>query len=998
MALQGKRKEKGIVTEYDAQLKEIRGQLTDQMKCLDSQVELRSQCLQDLSEFFRRKAEIEVEYSRGLDKLAERFSSKIRNAKEQQGFRKDQKLLSPVNCWYLILEQTRQESKDHVSLSEIYSNNIVLRLSHICEDVSRLSKKAVKTYHMYHLESSIAESKLKEVEKLAEKQMGKSTEQGGGQPGSDNRLQRRSSLRKIEKMKEKRQERYLENQLKCTKARNEYLLNLSVANAAVSSYFIHDVSMLMDCCELGFHSSLGRTLRMYLTAETRVEKSRRAGLNLIGTAIDGLDPQSDKTKVMDLNYNAFCLPHKFDFLPHDQDKVCEVRAVSAVYQELQARFHSLQGSLATAKLETEEINKTVKATLQALQELAANEDLDLPDVFQSSRSTESMKSAGSDSSIKANIGKRRSNQQDTETYYFTKLKEFVTVTGRITKLQAKFEVLKPSVEKGIVEDECRSRLQSTLGRSQRQRRSRPCSQYNQNLFSGDLQLFIKSSGQPIPLVVVSCIRFINLYGLHHEGIFRIPGSQVEVNDIRNAFERGEDPLDMMNEHNIDSVAGVLKLYFRGLSKPIFPTESFIHFITCVETENMLERVQKIKSVVDDLDPSIIIVLRYLFAFLNHLSRYSDENMMDPHNLAVCFGPTLITVPQDQDPVSCQAQVNEAIKTIILYHDKIFPRQEELQGPVYEKCMTEEGDYCASLQSEPVTEECDQDSLLEIHVSEDEAQGSDIRAVAKFDYSARSGKELSLCKGEPLLLFQKVSDDWWTGQSGGVRGLVPHKYIEVTDTTDGLLDVPSDSANEQAPSEEATGSSRLAPLSDSDSDPMLRKRSGSSPVRKISTLFVDGAARIPASQPSPHKMLPTRSNAPDERHSVSVAIQERRNTLDLMQLSHRPDRTAASKLDRQHSEKPASELSKEIVKNMDSVFRELLQCKRLKTSGEEPQDPSKAEGLLGQGVTLRRSSSGALEKPASKQGTPSKPSMKSRAAALFKSSAGGTADGTPKVTS
>lgn len=28
-------------------------------------------------------------------------------------------------------------------------------------------------------------------------------------------------------------------------------------------------------------------------------------------------------------------------------------------------------------------------------------------------------------------------------------------------------------------------------------------------------------------------------GLQHEGIFRVSGSQVEVNDIKNAFERGE---------------------------------------------------------------------------------------------------------------------------------------------------------------------------------------------------------------------------------------------------------------------------------------------------------------------------------------------------------------------------------------------------------------------------------------------------------------------------
>lgn len=30
-----------------------------------------------------------------------------------------------------------------------------------------------------------------------------------------------------------------------------------------------------------------------------------------------------------------------------------------------------------------------------------------------------------------------------------------------------------------------------------------------------------------------------LIGLQHEGIFRVSGSQVEVNDIKNAFERGK---------------------------------------------------------------------------------------------------------------------------------------------------------------------------------------------------------------------------------------------------------------------------------------------------------------------------------------------------------------------------------------------------------------------------------------------------------------------------
>ncbi|KAL8221455.1 UNVERIFIED_CONTAM: SLIT-ROBO Rho GTPase-activating protein 1 [Gekko kuhli] len=49
----------------------------------------------------------------------------------------------------------------------------------------------------------------------------------------------------------------------------------------------------------------------------------------------------------------------------------------------------------------------------------------------------------------------------------------------------------------------------------------------------------QDSGKVIPLIVESCIRFINLYGLQHQGIFRVSGSQVEVNDIKNSFERGK---------------------------------------------------------------------------------------------------------------------------------------------------------------------------------------------------------------------------------------------------------------------------------------------------------------------------------------------------------------------------------------------------------------------------------------------------------------------------
>nr|XP_008113862.1 PREDICTED: SLIT-ROBO Rho GTPase-activating protein 2B [Anolis carolinensis] len=134
------KKDKEIIAEYDTQVKEIRAQLIEQLKCLDQQCELRVQLLQDLQDFFRKKAEIEMDYSRNLEKLAERFLAKTRSTKDQQ-FKKDQNVLSPVNCWNLLLNQVKRESRDHTTLSDIYLNNIIPRFVQVSEDSGRLFKK-----------------------------------------------------------------------------------------------------------------------------------------------------------------------------------------------------------------------------------------------------------------------------------------------------------------------------------------------------------------------------------------------------------------------------------------------------------------------------------------------------------------------------------------------------------------------------------------------------------------------------------------------------------------------------------------------------------------------------------------------------------------------------------------------------------------------------------------------------------------------------------------
>uniref|UniRef100_A0A8C4VRJ3 SLIT-ROBO Rho GTPase activating protein 1 n=1 Tax=Gopherus evgoodei TaxID=1825980 RepID=A0A8C4VRJ3_9SAUR len=742
------KKDKEIIAEYESQVKEIRAQLIEQQKCLEQQTEMRVQLLQDLQDFFRKKAEIETEYSRSLEKLAERFMAKTRSTKDHQQYKKDQNLLSPVNCWYLLLNQVRRESKDHATLSDIYLNNVIMRFMQISEDSTRMFKKGkeiafqlhedlmkvlnelytvMKTYHMYHAESISAESKLKEAEKQEEKQIGRS-----GDPVFHIRLeerhQRRSSVKKIEKMKEKRKAKYSENKLKSIKARNEYLLTLEATNASVFKYYIHDLSDLIDCSDLGYHASLNRALRTYLSAEYNLETSRHEGLDIIENAVDSLEPRSDKQRFMEMYPTAFCPPMKFEFQSHMGD---EVSAQQPVQAELMLRYQQLQSRLATLKIENEEVKKTTEATLQTIQDMVTIEDYDVSECFQHSRSTESVKSTVSETYMsKPSIAKRRANQQETEQFYFMKFREFLEGSNLITKLQAKHDL-----------------LHRTLGEVNLELSIKP-------IFTCDLTSV--SFRQVIPLIVESCIRFINLYGLQHQGIFRVSGSQVEVNDIKNSFERGENPLaDDQSNHDINSVAGVLKLYFRGLENPVFPKERFNDLIACVRIDNLYERALHIRKLLLTLPRSVLIVMRYLFAFLNHLSQYSDENMMDPYNLAICFGPTLMPVPDIQDQVSCQAHVNEIIKTIIIHHEAIFPDAKELDGPVYEKCMAGD-DYWDDTFSDTLSQKADSEASSG-PITEDKSSSKDMNSPTDCHPDIYLGRQRKRSEPPPLRRPGRTSD-------------------------------------------------------------------------------------------------------------------------------------------------------------------------------------------------------------------------------------------------
>ncbi|XP_037091631.1 rho GTPase-activating protein 4-like, partial [Pollicipes pollicipes] len=749
---------------------DLRLQLNEQLRCLDTRVDTQTAVVSELQEYFRRRAEVEMEYSRNLDKLNKSLSQRHKDLKQK---REQMHLFSSYSCWQLLMNQTRQESRDRAVLSDVYANVITNKLSRISDDLQRIYKRcrqtcaesheellkvlhelqvSTKTYNMYYTQFSNAENKLQYVEN----QKGKLELNIPKE-----KLEKSRKFRLVEKEILKRRNKYQDTRLKALQARNDFLLSLEAANAAVHRYFADDLSDIMDCMDVGFHTGLARALLMTIGAQECVTAGQKAGADGLHKTISCLDSRLDKQKFIEANNNPFMLPKKFEFMPHRGDLTSRYEVDPEIKEETQLRYDALCRRITSLRTSTEEVWKTMETAERSLLEMVATDELDVRALF---------RPTGPPRPPETVLAKLRADHQETETFYMSKFADYVGESNLIARLQAKYEVLRSGLGEHTTQLNRLSRSICEKPRRKRIGRAPACGQ--PRLFGGSLEEYLELSGQEIPLIVRSSVRVINLFGLHHQGIFRVSGSQVEINNFRDSFERGEDPLaDVTDASDINSVAGVLKLYLRELREPFFPTLYFDQFMEIAQLRSSDEMTVRIREVVSSLPRPVFVVMRYLFAFLNHLSEFSDENMMDPYNLAICFGPTLLPIPEDKDQVQYQNLVNELMKHIILCHDDIFPRD---GGPVYEKYISkglDENDDIGEAPSEIASTADDPDLELP---SEDESE--QLEAVAQFDFTARSPRELSFRCGDVLTLYRQVSSDWWRGAFRGHDGLVPDKYI------------------------------------------------------------------------------------------------------------------------------------------------------------------------------------------------------------------------------
>jgi len=148
-----------------------------------------------------------------------------------------------------------------------------------------------------------------------------------------------------------------------------------------------------------------------------------------------------------------------------------------------------------------------------------------------------------------------------------------------------------------------------------------------------------------PPLVSHCIAYLVNY-LDKEGLFRVPGDELNIRAIKKRYYKGKK-VNLYGESPYD-IACVLKRFFHDLSSPLLTVELYDCFIAAGGIPDEIVRKECLKKVLSQLPPENLAILKAVMYYCTLLVDHSNKNKMNASNLAIIFGPCLMRPLRDND--------------------------------------------------------------------------------------------------------------------------------------------------------------------------------------------------------------------------------------------------------------------------------------------------------------------------------------------------------------
>uniref|UniRef100_A0A3B4BU15 Rho GTPase-activating protein SYDE1 n=1 Tax=Pygocentrus nattereri TaxID=42514 RepID=A0A3B4BU15_PYGNA len=176
------------------------------------------------------------------------------------------------------------------------------------------------------------------------------------------------------------------------------------------------------------------------------------------------------------------------------------------------------------------------------------------------------------------------------------------------------------------------------------------------VFGVELRRLVEKEGQQlrVPLIIQKCVAEIEKRGLKVVGLYRLCGSAAVKKELRDAFERDSAAVTLSEElyPDINVITGILKDYLRELPSALITKTLYEVVLEAMSlrpacrNDNDAQRSQSTVSLLHCLPEPERATLSFLLDHLSLVASFSDCNLMTCQNLAVCFGPVLLTPTQE----------------------------------------------------------------------------------------------------------------------------------------------------------------------------------------------------------------------------------------------------------------------------------------------------------------------------------------------------------------
>lgn len=174
------------------------------------------------------------------------------------------------------------------------------------------------------------------------------------------------------------------------------------------------------------------------------------------------------------------------------------------------------------------------------------------------------------------------------------------------------------------------------------------------VFGVDLDTLYGRDNSTVPVIVLICIQAIETFGIATENIYIKPGNSRLVGRLQELLKEGEyntacdcakDYLDLVLadftnpanfDHDVHSVALLLKAFFRNLPEPLFPRSKHSALMVVARMEDDNKRRDILHGYINELADPVYAVLRVLILHLYKIAEHHDKNRMTIANLAIVW--------------------------------------------------------------------------------------------------------------------------------------------------------------------------------------------------------------------------------------------------------------------------------------------------------------------------------------------------------------------------